>query len=88
MKIPEHHCDILLTIYTVEGILVHVMKELRASKDGALRVLFAFDPRRSAILLLGGDKTGNWKEWYEINVAHADDLFDEHLQELAQEGLT
>jgi hypothetical protein len=39
-------------------------------------------------LLLGGDKTGDWKEWYEINIAHADDLFDEHLPELVKEGLT
>lgn len=36
------------------------MKELRAAKGGALRVLFSFDPRRQAILLLGGDKAGEW----------------------------
>lgn len=41
------------------------MKELRAAKGGALRVLFVFDPRRMAILLLGGDKSGEWNEWYE-----------------------
>lgn len=40
------------------------MKELRASKGGALRVLFSFDPRRHAILLFGGDKTGHPEEWY------------------------
>ncbi|MEN8235770.1 MAG: type II toxin-antitoxin system RelE/ParE family toxin, partial [Actinomycetota bacterium] len=40
------------------------MKELRVSSGGVLRVLFAFDPRRHAILLLGGNKTGNWAEWY------------------------
>ena len=39
------------------------MKELRVSKGGALRVLVAFDPRRHAILLLGGDKSGRWQEW-------------------------
>lgn len=38
----------------------HNMKELRASEGGALWVLFAFDPRRQVILLLGGDKTGAW----------------------------
>ena len=65
----------------------HNMKELRAARDGALRVLFMFDPRRQVILLLGGDKTGNWNEWYEWAVPRADDLFDAYLAELAAEGL-
>jgi hypothetical protein len=39
----------------------HHMKELRPAKGGALRVLFMFDPRRQVILLLGGDKSGDWK---------------------------
>ena len=63
------------------------MKELRASQGGALRVLFAFDPRRHAILLLGGDKSGQWKEWYRTAIPAADDLYDIHLKELAEEGL-
>lgn len=63
------------------------MKELRAAKGGALRVLFCFDPRRQAILLLGGDKTGAWSEWYEWAVPLADDLYDEYLRELEEEGL-
>ena len=63
------------------------MKELRASKDGALRVLFAFDPRRHAILLLGGNKTGQWDEWYRWAIPQADDLYDTYLEELAEEGL-
>ncbi|MDE0067330.1 MAG: type II toxin-antitoxin system RelE/ParE family toxin [Acidimicrobiaceae bacterium] len=62
------------------------MKELRASKGGALRVLFAFDPRRHAILLLGGDKTGQWDEWYRRAIPQADDLYDTHLKELHDEG--
>jgi hypothetical protein len=62
------------------------MKELRVSKEGALRVLFAFDPRRNAILLLGGDKTGAWDEWYEHAVPAADDLFDAHLDEFRRQG--
>ena len=37
-----------------------------------LRVLFAFDPRRRAILLLGGDKTGEWNDWYEWAIPTAD----------------
>lgn len=40
------------------------MKELVVEEHGSLRVLFIFDPRRTAILLLGGDKTGQWKQWY------------------------
>jgi hypothetical protein len=63
------------------------MKELRASKGGALRVLFAFDPRRHAILLLGGDKSGEWESWYRTAIPEADDLYDTHLQELGDEGL-
>ena len=65
----------------------HNMKELRASEGGALRVLFAFDPRRQAILLLGGDKSGQWAEWYEWSILAADDLYDDYLDELREEGL-
>jgi hypothetical protein len=64
------------------------MKELRASQAGALRVLFVmFDPRRQVILLLGGDKSGEWNDWYEWAVPAADDLYDEYLEELRKEGL-
>lgn len=44
------------------------MKELRVSAEGTLRVLFAFDPRRTAILLLGGNKSGRWDEWYKVAI--------------------
>ncbi len=63
------------------------MKELRAAKGGALRVLFSFDPRRQAILLLGGDKTGEWNDWYQWAIPLADDLYDRYLDELKNEGL-
>ncbi|WP_419840260.1 type II toxin-antitoxin system RelE/ParE family toxin [Candidatus Poriferisodalis sp.] len=63
------------------------MKELRVSRGGALRVLFAFDPRRHAILLLGGDKSGHWSRWYATAVPEADDLYDTHMTELREEGL-
>lgn len=65
----------------------HNMKELRAARGGALRVLFMFDPRRQVILLLGGDKTGDWSSWYEWAVPVADALYDEYLEELRDEGL-
>lgn len=63
------------------------MKELRVSAEGQLRVLFAFDPRRAAILLLGGDKTGRWEEWYRTAIPEADRLYDMYLEELRAEGL-
>ena len=63
------------------------LKELRVSKGGALRVLFAFDPLRTAILLLGGDKTGNWSSWYQEAIPQAEELFAQHIQELKREGL-
>jgi len=65
----------------------HNMKELRAAKDGALRILLMFDPRRQVILLLGGDKTGRWDEWYEWAVPMADELYEIYLAELREEGL-
>ncbi len=59
------------------------MKELRGKVEARhLRVLYAFDPRRTALLLIGGDKTGDPK-WYEKFVPVADDLFDQHLKRLA-----
>jgi len=50
-------------------------------------VLFALDPRRHAILLLGGGKTGGWSDWYEWAIPVADDVYDVYLDELRQEGL-
>jgi hypothetical protein len=50
-------------------------------------VLYAFDPQRCALLLIGGDKTGD-DRWYERFVPIADQLYDEHLAALETEGLT
>ena len=63
------------------------MKELRPGSTGRseLRILFAFDPKRQAILLIAGDKSGNWTRWYKRNIPIADDLFDKHLQNLRGE---
>jgi hypothetical protein len=64
------------------------MRELRIQHDGKpYRILYAFDPRRAAILLIGGNKTGD-DRWYEVFVPIADSLYDEHLIELRKEGLT
>lgn len=63
------------------------MKELRVQHRGRpYRVLFAFDPRRTAILLIGGNKTGKGR-WYKEFVPIADRLYDEHLETLRREGL-
>jgi hypothetical protein len=49
-------------------------------------VLYAFDPRRAAILLIGGDKTGD-NRWYDKTIPVADRLYDEHVETLRKEGL-
>lgn len=70
----------------VEGSRHGHMRELRIQHAGRpYRVLYAFDPRRSAILLIGGDKTGN-DRWYEQFVPVADRLYDEHVDSLRNEG--
>jgi hypothetical protein len=61
---------------------IHNLKELRV---GTIRVLFAFDPKRRAYLLVGGDKRGAWEEWYDEAIPRALDLWDEHLAYLATE---
>ena len=61
------------------------MRELRVqSKGRPLRTFYAFDPRRSAILLIGGDKTGDGR-FYERCLPVADRLYDEHLQEIRRD---
>ncbi len=63
----------------VKGSKFPEMRELRVQAGGApLRVLYAFDARRTAVLLLGGDKTGE-DRWYQRNVPLADRLFEVHL---------
>ena len=64
------------------------MCELRTQSGGRpLRTLYAFDPRRSAILLIGGEKTGD-DRWYEKFVPVADRIFERQLNELKKEGST
>ena len=60
------------------------MRELRIQHAGRpYRILYAFDPQRDALLLIGGDKTGN-DRWYEIFVPIADRLYDRHLEEMEE----
>ncbi len=71
---------------TIRGSRHKNMKELRTQHLGRqLRTLFAFDPRRHAILLIGGEKTGD-KRWYDRIIPIADKLLDEHLQEIKDSG--
>ncbi len=69
---------------TVVGSRHRNMKELRPGSKGRseLRVLFAFDPERQAILLVAGDKSGDWKRWYAKSIPLADERFDSHLERL------
>ena len=70
---------------TLVGARYPNLKELRP-RGGNLRILFAFDPRRTAILLIGGDKTGRWQEWYREMIPVAEALYEEHLREISEEG--
>jgi hypothetical protein len=63
------------------------LRELRIQSQGnPLRIFYAFDPRRTAILLTGGDKTGD-NRFYEKYIPMADRLYDQYIEELRQEGL-
>jgi hypothetical protein len=72
-------------IDTLKGSRFPNMKELRIQyRGGPYRVALAFDPRRVAILLIGGRKGS--KKWYEKFIATADRLYAEYLDELKREG--
>lgn len=70
----------------MKGSRHHNMKELRPA-NGNLRALFAFDPNRRAVVLLGGDKTNDWKGWYKRNLPVAERIFDRHLRDLGKGGV-
>lgn len=63
------------------------MKELRPGSKGRseLRILFAFDVERNAVLLVAGDKSRSWKKWYETNIPLADGRLDEHTMKLKRD---
>jgi hypothetical protein len=72
----------------IEGSRHEHMRELRIQHEGEpFRILYAFDPRRSAILLIGGNKKGD-DRWYERFVPMADRIYEKHLQTLREEGLS
>lgn len=71
----------------VKGASVHNMKELRPGSSGRseIRILFVFDPWRSAILLVGGDKSGDWQGWYRRTIPEAEWLYGQYLAERRDE---
>ena len=71
---------------SVKGSRHGHLRELRVQSGGRpLRLLYAFEPRRTAILLVGGDKTGD-NRFYDRMIRLADGLYEDHLDELRREG--
>ena len=80
-QLPFPYCS------TIEGSRHGHMRELRVQSRGdPLRVFYAFDPRRTAILLIGGNKAGDGR-FYERMIPVADRLYDRYLDEIRREGL-
>ncbi len=71
---------------TLKGSAFQNMKELRIQYKGRpWRILFAFDPKRQAVLLVGGNKTGN-ERWYKENIPIADKRYGKYLETLKEEN--
>jgi hypothetical protein len=66
-----------------KGARIRHLKELRPGSRGRseIRIIFAFDPARSALPLLGGDKAGNWQRWYRDNIPLAEQLYLDYTAE-------
>jgi hypothetical protein len=69
-------------IDTIHGSTIANLKELR---PGTVRILFVFDPWRSSILLVAGDKTGRWNDWYREAIPLAEHRYEIYLKERAEE---
>jgi hypothetical protein len=65
----------------IHGSSIHKLKELRPRSRGRseIRILFVFDPARQAILLVAGDKAGNWVNWYRENIPIAEARYSKWL---------
>jgi hypothetical protein len=72
---------------TISGSAIHNLKELRPGSSGSseVRILFAFDPWRSAILLVTGNKAGRWSRWYAEAIPRAEQLYEIYLKERGEE---
>ena len=69
---------------TLKGSSITNLKELRpvTNQLGHLRIIFAFDTKRQAVLLLAGDKRGKWEKWYKKHIPIAEQMFLDHLMSL------
>jgi hypothetical protein len=67
----------------ISGSRLHNLKELRPGSAGTseVRILFIFDPVRNAVLLVAGDKSGRWQEWYREAIPAAEAAYEAHLKE-------
>jgi hypothetical protein len=72
---------------TIAGSKIKNLKELRPGSSGTteIRILFVFDPWRSAILLVAGDKAGRWSRWYDEAIPRAEHLYEIYLKERVEE---
>ena len=72
---------------TITASKIKNLKELRppSSSTNRIRILFAFDPWRSAILLVAGNKEGKWNRWYAGAIPRAEQLYEIYLKERAKE---
>ena len=75
-----------LLVDTLSHARLSNLKELRPPGT-FIRILFVFDPRHLAILLIGGDKQERWSAWYRDHIPIAERLYEEYLNELRREGL-
>lgn len=75
---------------TITGSRLANLKELRPGSAGTseIRLLFVFDPARQAVFLVGGNKAGNWKRWYEQAIPEAERAYESYLQDMKGEGGT
>ncbi|MFD9319951.1 type II toxin-antitoxin system RelE/ParE family toxin [Streptomyces sp. NPDC060053] len=71
-------------VYTIKGSVLSNLKEFRPGSAGAteVRLLSVFDPDRQAVILVGGDKAGNWSGWYRVAVPQAEQAYAEHLKRI------
>lgn len=65
----------------IAGSRIHNLKELRPGSAGSseIRILFVFDPARRGVLLVAGDKAGNWQGWYKSSIPLAEQRYDEWM---------
>jgi len=67
---------------TIAGSSIPNLKELRV---GTARILFVFDPWRASVLLVAGDKSGRWRQWYVEAIPLAEDRYQIYLKERTAE---